>query len=87
MNVSREFQDVNSISSGKLSHVPSQPAFVPSLGGVLSRDGSLRSDTWNLLVSRPYPVIDSSSMTYQSTLLLLESMCYKLHKYKSCKRV
>ena len=30
-----EFQDVNSICSGKLSHVPSQPAIVPSLGGML----------------------------------------------------
>ena len=30
MNDSREFQDVESICSGKLSHVPSQPAVVPS---------------------------------------------------------
>ena len=49
MNDSREFQDVESICSGKLSHVPSQPAIVPSLGGMLSRDPCLRLYTWNLL--------------------------------------
>ena len=49
MNDSREFQDVESICSGKLSHVPSQPASVPSPCGMLSRDQSLRPDTWNLL--------------------------------------
>ena len=38
VNVSREFQDVESFCSGKLSHVPSQPAIFPSLGGMLSRD-------------------------------------------------
>ena len=45
MNDSREFQDVESICGGKLSHVPSQPAIVPSLYGMLSRDQSLRPDT------------------------------------------
>ena len=49
MNDSKEFEDVESISSGKLSHVPSQPAVVPSLGGMMSRDQSLRSETWILL--------------------------------------
>ena len=49
MNDSREFHDVESICSGKLSHDPSQPAIVPSLGGMLSRDPSLRLETWNLL--------------------------------------
>ena len=49
MNDSVEFHDVESICSGKLSHVPSQPAIVASLGGLLSRDPSLRPDTWNLL--------------------------------------
>ena len=49
MNDSKEFEDVESISSGKLTHVPSQPAIVPSLGGMMSRDQSLRSETWNLL--------------------------------------
>ena len=49
MNDSRELHVVESICSGKLSHVPSQPAFVPSPGGMLRRDPSLRLDTWNLL--------------------------------------
>ena len=48
MNDSREFQDFESICSGKLSHVPSQLAVVPSPRSMLSRDQSLRSDTWNL---------------------------------------
>ena len=71
---SREFQDVESICSGKLSHVPSQPAIVPSLGGMLSRDPSLRPDTWHLLgtsgnvFGSPRAVIDSSSTTYQGML-------------------
>ena len=30
LNGSKEFQDIESICSGKLSHVPSQPAVVPS---------------------------------------------------------
>ena len=69
-----EFQDVESICSGRLSHVPSQPAFIPSLGGMLSRDRSLRSDTWNLLgtsgnvFDSPRAVIDSSSALYQGVL-------------------
>ena len=33
MNDFREFQDVGSTSSGKLSHVPNQPAIVQSLCG------------------------------------------------------
>ena len=45
---SREFQDVES-SQWKIIHVPSQPAVVPSPRGMLSRDQSLRPDTWNLL--------------------------------------
>ena len=67
MNDSREFQDVEAICSGKLSHVPSQPAIVPSL---VSRDQSLRPDTWNLLgtsgnvFDSPRAVIDSSSKPY-----------------------
>ena len=49
MSDSSELQDVESICSAKLSHVPSQPAVVPSLCGMLSRDQSLRPETWNLL--------------------------------------
>ena len=48
MNDSAEFQDIQSICSGKLSHVPCHPASVPSLRFVLSRDQSLPLDTWNV---------------------------------------
>ena len=50
MNDFGEFQDVESIcSQQKSSHVPSQPVVVPSPCGMLSRDQSLRPDSWNLL--------------------------------------
>ena len=49
MNDSGDFQDVESVCSGKLSHVSSQPAVVPSPRGMLCRDQSLRPDTWNML--------------------------------------
>ena len=67
MNDSGEFQDVASACSEKLSHVPIQPAVVPSPRCMTSRDQSLRPDTWNLLgTSRnvfdsPPAPIDSSS--------------------------
>ena len=51
MNDSRDFHDFESIRSGQLFHVPSQLALFPNsrgkLGGMLSRDQSPRSDTWN----------------------------------------
>ena len=74
MNGSREFQDVESFCSGKLSHIPSQPAIGASFGGMLSRDQSLRPETWNLLgtsgnvFDSPRAVIDSSSASYQGML-------------------
>ena len=49
MNDLGEFQDVESVSSGGLLHVPNQTAVVPNSRGVLSRDQSLRPDTWNSL--------------------------------------
>ena len=45
VNGSREFQDVESICSGKLSHVPRQLAVAPSPCGMLSRDQSVRPGT------------------------------------------
>ena len=51
MNDSRKFQAVESICSGGLSHVPSQPAVVPSLRGMLSRNQSLRPDIRNSLAT------------------------------------
>ena len=74
MNYSQEFQDMESICSGKVSHVPSQPAVVPSLSGTLSRDQSLRPDTWHLLgtsgnvFDSPRPLIGSPSTPYHGML-------------------
>ena len=48
MNDSGESQDTESNYSGKLSHVPSQPAVVPSPRSMLSRDRSMPFDTWKL---------------------------------------
>ena len=83
MNDSREFQDVESICSGKLSHVPSQPAIVPSICWMLSRNQSLRPDTWNLLgASRnvfdsPRAETNTSSTPHERNISLLESKCYR----------
>ena len=41
------FQDVESYYSGRLSHVSSQPAMIPSFPSMLSRDKRLPRDTWN----------------------------------------
>ena len=74
MNDSGEVQDIESIRSGKLSHVPSQPAVVPSPRSMLSRDQSLRSDTWKLsgtqgnFLTIPRAAIDSSETPYQGIL-------------------
>ena len=81
--LNREFYGVGSSCSRKLSQVPSQPAVVPSLCGMLCRDQSLRPDTWNLLgtpgnvLDSPRAAINSSSTPHQGTLHLLESRCYR----------
>ena len=73
-NDSREFQDVESICSGRLSHVLGRPAVVPSPRSMLIHDQSLRHDTWNLLgtsgnvFDSPRAVIDSSSTPYPGIL-------------------
>ena len=83
MNDSREFQDLEAIYSGKLSHVSSQPAVVPSPRSMSSRDRSLRPDTWNLsgthgnVFGNPRAEIDSSQTPYQRILLPSESKCYR----------
>ena len=60
MNDSREFQDVESIYSGKVSHVPSQPAVVPSPRSMLSHRETF--------FGHPRGVIDSSQTLYQGIL-------------------
>ena len=74
MNDLGEFQDVESACSGRLSHVPSQPAVVPSHRGMPSRGQSLELDTWNLLgtsgivFDNPLVPIDSASTPYRGML-------------------
>ena len=47
LNDPGDFQDVESKICGRLSHVPSQPAAIPSSRSMLSRDKRLHLDTWN----------------------------------------
>ena len=74
MNGSREFQDIESICSGKLSHAPSQPAVAPSPRSMLSRDQSLQPDTWNLsgthgnFFGNPRAMLVSSQIPFPGTL-------------------
>ena len=47
MSDSGDFQDVESNFCGRLSHVSSQPAMIPSSRSLLSRDNRLLVGTWN----------------------------------------
>ena len=47
MSDSGDFQDVESNYSGRLSHVSSHPAIIPSSRSMLSRDKRLPLNTWN----------------------------------------
>ena len=47
VNDSGDFQDVESNNRGRLSHVSSQPAMIPSSRSMLLRDKRLPLDTWN----------------------------------------
>ena len=47
MKDSRTFQEVESNHGGRLSHVSSQPAMIPSSRSMLSRDKRLPLDPWN----------------------------------------
>ena len=51
MNNSGEFHDIESNYSGRLSHVSSQPAVIPSSRALPSRDKRLPLDTWNSIQS------------------------------------
>ena len=74
MNDSGEFRDIESNYSGKLSHVPSQPAVVPSPRSMLSRDRRMPFDTWSLsgtqgnVFGNPRYMLDSSQIPYQGIL-------------------
>ena len=70
----KSIQDIESICSGKLSDVPSQPAVVSSPLSMLSRDQSTPPDSWNLCepqgnaFGNPRHMLDSSQMPYQGIL-------------------
>ena len=74
MSDSGQFQDVESNYSGQISHVPSQPAVVPSPRSKLSRDRSMPLDSWNLsetqgnVFGNPRPMFDSTQSSYQAIL-------------------
>ena len=74
MNGSGEFQDIESNYSGDCSHVPSQPAVVPSPRSMLSRDKHMPLDTWNLSethgngLGNPRLMFDSAQTLYQGVL-------------------
>ena len=63
-----------SICNGRISHVPSQPAGVPSSQSMLSRDRSMPFDTWNLsgtqgnVFGNPRLMFDSTQTPYQGNL-------------------
>ena len=71
LNDSGEFQDVESNYSGKVSHVPSQPAVIPSPRSMQSCDKRLPFDTWNLsgpqenVFGHQFSTSDSSRNHYQ----------------------
>ena len=74
MNDSGEVQDVESNCSGKFSHVPSQPAGIPSPRSMLGCDKRLPFDRWNLSGSQenvfvnPRSRFGSSQTPYQRIL-------------------
>ena len=74
MSDSGEFQVIESNYSGNFSHVPSQPAVVPSSRSMLSRDKRMPLDTWNFsetqgnVFGNPRPMFDLSQTPYQGIL-------------------
>ena len=75
MNDSGEFPDFESNYGGKISHVPSQPAVVPSPRSMPSRDRRMPFDTWNLTETQGNVLaihvlcsVDSSQTSYHMIL-------------------
>ena len=71
----KEFQEVESNHSGRLSYVPSQPEMIPSSRALLSRDKRLPLDTWNTLetqenvLGNQFSTFDSSQNHHQGDYL------------------
>ena len=92
---SGEFQEVESNFCGKNSHVPCQPAVVPSPRSMLSRDKRLPLDTWNLsgpqenVFGNPRRTFDSSQtplkefFTLQLQALQVRFQCMEVQGHLS----
>ena len=79
MNDSRTFQGVESNHSGRLSHVSSQLAMIPSSRSMLSRDKRLPLDTWN--TSGPQEnVFGNQFSTFDSPEIILKEFTLAHHK-------
>ena len=69
--------------SGNFSHVPSQPAVIPSPRSMVSCDPSLQLDTWNLFGTQgnvfgcPRSMFDSSQTSYQGILQSTNPKCHR----------
>ena len=74
MGDSREFQDVESVCSSTLSHVPTQPEIVSRPCGFPSRDQCQRPHTRNLLGTSG-DVFEHSAAPVESTTSLKKSCC------------
>ena len=76
MNDSGEFQEVESNHSRRLSHVPSQPAAIPSSRSMVSRDKRLPLDTWNAcglqenVSGNQFSTVDSSEIIITELVML-----------------
>ena len=83
MNDSGEFQDVESNYSGKISHVPSQPAVVPSPRSMLKPRQTQAFETWNLSETSGKRFWQSTSYvrfitdTLSRNSSLYDSKCYR----------
>ena len=73
LNDSGEFHEVESNCNGQFSHVPSQPARIPSPRSMLSCVKRLQPETWNSsrpqenVFGNPRSTLESSQIPYQGT--------------------
>ena len=76
LNDSGEFHEVESNNSGHFSHVPSQPARIPSPRSMLSCDKRLQPETWN-----PSGLQKSVFANSRSTLKSLQRTYRGIHPF------
>ena len=73
LNDSREFHEVESNSSGKCSHIPSQPARIPSPRSMLGCEKRLQPEIWNPpglqenVFANPRSTLESLQIPHQGT--------------------